>query len=172
MHRAFLLWAVLVWSGLASAQSLPSHFLANCTDIVDGDTIEVQYGGQVLRVRLEGIDAPELGQPFGEEARQRLANLVSTKRVMVSGAHTAGYGHLVARVAVDTFETSQTLVREGLAWQYKEYSNDPELAALEQAARADQKGLWSARSPMPPWEWRAKCHEPGACDSPIRVSLP
>ena len=65
-----------------------------------------------------------------------------------------GYGRLVARVRVDSLDVSLELVKAGLAWHYKKYSSDPELAAAEQQARAEGVGVWSLADPIPPWEQR------------------
>jgi micrococcal nuclease len=45
-------------------------------------------------------------------------------------------------------------VSAGLAWHYTEYSKDPALDALERAARAARRGLWTQTNPAPPWVFR------------------
>ena len=60
----------------------------------------------------------------------------------------------MARVRVDDRDVSLELVKAGLAWHYKKYSSDPELAAAEQQARAEGVGVWSLADPIPPWEQR------------------
>jgi endonuclease YncB( thermonuclease family) len=47
------------------------------------------------------------------------------------------------------------MVVEGLAWHFTRYSHDATLAAAEVEARAARRGLWAAREPVPPWEFRA-----------------
>jgi len=49
---------------------------------------------------------------------------------------------------------NKALIQAGLAWHFKQYSRDPELAKLEFKARAKKAGLWSEADPMPPWQWR------------------
>jgi micrococcal nuclease len=46
------------------------------------------------------------------------------------------------------------LLKAGLAWHYKQYSRDPELAKLEFQARSAKRGLWVEPDPVAPWEWR------------------
>ena len=48
----------------------------------------------------------------------------------------------------------EELLRAGLAWHYKRYSKEEELAVLEDEARANKVGLWTDPHPVPPWEWR------------------
>jgi endonuclease YncB( thermonuclease family) len=47
------------------------------------------------------------------------------------------------------------MVKAGLAWHYKKYSNDKELVQLELEARSKKIGLWSEPLSLPPWEVRA-----------------
>ncbi len=92
----------------------------------DGDTITALDDGNTQhRIRLQGIDAPELGQPFGRVARDRLVALAKGKTPTI---HTTGkdrYGRVLATVEI------------------------------ERDARAAGSGLWGDREPVPPWEWRA-----------------
>ena len=68
---------------------------------------------------------------------------------------TDRYGRLVAPVILpDGRDLSVELVKAGLAWHYKKYSDDEELARLEVEARKASRGLWSEPEPVPPWEWR------------------
>jgi len=46
------------------------------------------------------------------------------------------------------------MVRQGMAWVYRQYSRDPALLTIEAEAKADRRGLWQDRHPVPPWEWR------------------
>lgn len=107
------------------------------------------------KIRLQGIDAPELGQPFGRVARDRLAALAKGKAAEIRGQGKDRYGRLLASVAIEGDDLGRRLVAEGLAWHYTRYSEDAGLAAAENAARAAERGLWAEREPVPPWEWRA-----------------
>jgi endonuclease YncB( thermonuclease family) len=64
------------------------------------------------------------------------------------------YGRIVAWVFFEEINISKALLRAGLAWHYRQYSNDSLLTALEMEARAAKKGLWSEPYPVPPWTWR------------------
>ena len=69
---------ILVLAALAAGQIVVGSpappakgFEAEVVGVVDGDTIDVLVGRQKTRIRIEGIDCPELAQPFGRAAKQR-----------------------------------------------------------------------------------------------------
>jgi endonuclease YncB( thermonuclease family) len=122
----------------------------------DGDTLDVLREGKAVRVRLHGIDTPEKAQAFGTRARQFSSELVFQKHVTVQVHDTDRSGRLVGEVLLpDGRSLNQELVRAGLAWWSRQYApNDTNLAQLEAAAHAAQRGLWADAAPVPPWEWR------------------
>jgi micrococcal nuclease len=128
---------------------------AKVVSVHDGDTITVLDAGRQTKVRLEGIDAPELRQPFGSKARDALAALTKGKTVGMIGGKPDRYGRTVARVEVDGQDVGHRLVSDGLAWHYTRYSRDAALAAAERVARETRRGLWVDARPVPPWDWRA-----------------
>ena len=140
----------------APAAQAPGPFRAVVDHVDDGDTLSVRAGGQVFRIRLAGVDAPEFGQRFGLEARNRLRALVFDRQVEVRATGVDQYGRLLACPVVDAQNVCETMVAEGWAWQYRQYSNDQGLAALEAQARAARRGLWSDPDARPPWERRAE----------------
>jgi endonuclease YncB( thermonuclease family) len=121
----------------------------------DGDTVTVlDASRQQTRVRVEGIDCPELHQAFGRKAKQFTSELVYGKLVEVEGSKRDQFGRLLGRVLVDGRDLSLELARAGLAWHFVRYSSDKALAGAEAHARAAQRGLWVDPSPTPPWEYR------------------
>jgi endonuclease YncB( thermonuclease family) len=123
----------------------------------DGDSLAVTAAhGQRLEVRLAGIDSPEHGQPWGNESRAALEELVAGKRVRLQRQDVDRYGRTVARVFVGRLDVNEELVRRGEAWVYRRYAKDGRLLALEREARAAHRGLWSlpAADRVPPWKWR------------------
>lgn len=123
--------------------------------VQDGDTLTCldESGGQ-QKVRLAGIDAPEIGQDFGRQSRDALADLVFGRAVEVVEEGRDRQGRAIAKVLVDGDDVNRRLVAGGMAWHYSAYSTDPDLDALEAAARTAGKGLWSQSNPVPPWEYR------------------
>ena len=73
-------------------------FSGRCVGVSDGDTIKVLRDGKEAKIRLEGIDCPESGEPFSAKAKKFTSSLVYGKSVT---KETDRYGRLVARVFVD-----------------------------------------------------------------------
>ena len=132
----------------------PQHRVAR---IIDGDTIEVVTAGKVLlKVRLEGIDAPEEDQSFGDVAKQRLSEMVLDKEVVLESTGKDGYGRTLANVLVDGEPVNMQLLIEGMAWHYVAYNTSRKYTEAETLARLNKVGLWQDAGPMPPWEWRRR----------------
>ena len=122
--------------------------------IVDGDTIDILVNRSPLRLRLNGIDTPEKGQPFGNNAKDDLSQLIGGKQVRYAVRDSDRYGRSIADVYLGDLYVNQWLVQQGLAWHYVAYSNDPALDAAEAEAKAAKRGLWSDPRRVPPWNWR------------------
>jgi len=141
------------------------------THVSDGDTLKIETAeGTVLKVRLYGIDAPELqrvnrrtgeiskqGQPFGEEAYMALEPRVISKKVRVDIIDIDRYRRMVGIVRLDSRSINLEMVREGWAWAYRQYLDRPyasEYLGAENEARTKRLGLWQQLNPQPPWEFR------------------
>jgi endonuclease YncB( thermonuclease family) len=158
---------------LASAQApqlralVGTTFDAKVVGVVDGDTIDVLRAGNVkIRVRLEGIDCPESGEPFSQVARNFTRVLAFDQMVRVSGREVDQYGRLVARFGADSKDVSVELVTAGLACHYKRYSSDPALARAEADAKSHARGFWAASAEKP----ACVAREAGAIARPLLSS--
>jgi micrococcal nuclease len=123
---------------------VPGDYQARVIGIADGDTITVLTPAKVqVRIRLNGIDAPETGQEFGSRAKQAASELAFGKAVTIHPLNTDRYGRTIADVTLpDGTVLNQELVRLGLAWWYRKYApNDNRLAALEADAKSAKIGL-------------------------------
>jgi micrococcal nuclease len=98
--------------------------------VSDGDTIKVLKDGQQVKIRLAAIDCPEKKQPYGQKAKQFTADMVAGKVVKIWEIDTDRYGRIVGFVFIGDKNLNKELLRAGLAWHYKQYSRDPELAKL------------------------------------------
>lgn len=125
--------------------------------VVDGDTAQFLKDGVVTNVRLDGIDAPELAQNFGEEAKAALSAYVLGKNVLLDKRSTDKYGRIVARLYYPgPHDASQSMVFSGYAWWFREYApDDRRLMEWEGQARAERRGLWGRPPIEAPWDWRA-----------------
>jgi len=132
-------------------------FFAKVIGVTDGDTIVVLTdNNKQIKIRLEGIDCPESSQDFGEKAKQATVDKKKKKRVRVKETGKDKYGRTLAFVFVNDLCVNNELIKEGMAWHYRENNHNPGLAELEQQARAGKIGLWSQSAPIPPWDFRHK----------------
>ena len=124
--------------------------------ITGGDTFILEDKGQ-HKIRLAQIDAPEMDQPGGPEARQALLNLLQDKELKVTYDEHDRYGRIIGRV---TFGSSwfdrgtwvnAEMIRKGHAWAYRRYVTSEELIEFEEQARGARIGLWKQDHPTPPW---------------------
>ena len=124
--------------------------------IIDGDTFDLlNDSNKTYRIRMEGIDAPEKGMPFYQVSKKYLASLCFGQRVTVQITQTESGNRKIGFTFLSSGnELSHEMIRAGLAWHYVKYNSDRDLAALEQEARQEKRGLWKDPHPLPPWEIR------------------
>ena len=127
------------------SSSTPDIEQALVVRVIDGDTIELQDGS---RVRYLGIDTPELGESYADEATTKNRQLVEGKVVeLQSGKRDQDeYGRLLRYVYVDGVFVNAELVAQGYATAYIFDSNErfsQVLVQLEQYAKVKERGLWS-----------------------------
>lgn len=121
--------------------------------ILDGDTYEILLPeNKTIRIRMEGIDAPEKGMPYYRVSKNYLGTLCFKKEVRIEIMGTDLHDRILAYSYLeDGTELSQEMIKAGLAWHFKKYSSDSTLSNLEIEAKNARKGLWSDNNPMPPW---------------------
>jgi len=98
-------------------------------------------------------------QPFGDVATDFTRQFFRDQLLTAIVEGKDRYGRHLAWIKVGDKDLSEELLRAGLAWHYKEYSDDAELAALEDAARAGGVGLWADEDAVAPREWRNQARE-------------
>lgn len=135
-----------------------SGFAAKVVAVHDGDTLTVerQKGGDVEKIRLARVDAPELKQKGGKDAQSFVSDLCLGQVVEVSVRETDKYGRMVSNITLpDGRNLNEWIVLEGLAWWYRAYAKtDRTLELFEDHAKRHQIGLWEDDDPTPPWTWR------------------
>ncbi len=165
------------------AQSVvPEHEIFRCmiVEIINGSTITcLTDQKEPVKVKLYGIDVPELDQPYGEEVKRHLSIFISkelsstsmfrrTTRIKVTkkdkneDAELSGI-LIYAPCEPDFFgrwtppiDYNYKLIELGYAWYNRTDGDNPEYQQAEQDARKVKRGLWVDNNPIPPWEWRAK----------------
>jgi endonuclease YncB( thermonuclease family) len=133
-----------------------ADFTGPVVSVLDDDTIEVLHHQHAERIRLSGIDCPEKGQAYGNNAKQATSALVFGKDVTLQTHGYDKYKRTLADVILPNgLNLNQELVKQGWCWWYRKYApGDTVLEGLETEARDAKKGLWADPQPVPPWEWR------------------
>ena len=145
-----------------SSQTTPaSTFTGRVVNVPDGDTIVVLADdNRTHEIRLQGIDAPEGGQAFGDRSRQNLSDLIAGNEVTVTWYKRDRYKRLVGEVSINGSDICLEQINSGMAWHYKYYQSEQSAedraiyAEAELAARAARRGLWTDANPIPPWNFR------------------
>jgi micrococcal nuclease len=131
----------------------------------DGDTLWISQNGQEEKIRLCGIDAPELEQPLGPDSRDHLQQLIdqsSDGQIGIVPVERDQYGRLVAEIFVPTagaqeIHVNSQMVADGMAYVYERYvdgcPNGLVIAGAEDRARQASLGVWQ-NAQTPPWEYR------------------
>ena len=129
--------------------------------IADGDTVTLlDTHNTQHRIRLDGIDAPERTQAYGQRSRQSLAAMAHGRAARADCPKVDRYGRAVCRVVVDGVDVGLEQIRRGYAWHYVKYAHEQRAVDRERYARAEnearsaQLGLWSFSDPTPPWNYR------------------
>ncbi len=157
--------------GIVPAEAGPRHGPSyRVTGVSDGDTIKVVVKGRTERVRLIGIDTPELGrdgapdQCHAREASRQMSKLVKGERVRLerdrTQANRDAYGRLLRYVytATGNRDVGKTLVKKGHGREYtfkgRSYKHRSAHRKAQRSAQKAGRGLWGA------------CTTPAAAPSP------
>ena len=103
---------------------------------------------------MNGIDAPEKGQAFGQNSKDELGRWCFSKTILVKVYSKDRNGRLIADGYVNGKSLSLIMIEKGAAWHFKKYSSDTTLSNAENIARARKLGLWSDIHPVAPWDYR------------------
>lgn len=154
---AFLLLITLAKNSGYAAQELPRPFSGKVIKIVDGDTYDVLSADyKTIRIRMNGIDAPEKKQAYGQRSKDHLGLLCFGKTVRVVPVKYDRNKRLIADSFTESgLNLSREMVRSGYAWHFTKYSSDKNLRADEEHARSNRLGLWTDNQPIAPWTFRS-----------------
>ena len=123
--------------------------------VIDGNTVEVSNGEKEKhKLLLFGIDSPELGQEYGDQAKEFLKKLMLNKTVTIQFKGKDRLGNYLAVVMVNgVVDPRVELLKEGLAWT-EETNPLMELESYRTIAQEKGLGLWEQKNPMAPWTYR------------------
>lgn len=124
--------------------------------VTDGDSITISDSqGKSIRVRLFGIDCPEVGQPFSKNATEHTKQLCEGKDVRVDVKHIDRYKRTVGVVYTpENIDLNLSLLTNGLAWHYRYFDQSVLYEQAENTAKLKKKGIWSSNNPVAPWDYR------------------
>ena len=143
------------------------------TFVSDGDSVMVRpaSGGAPVKIRINGVDAPEICQAYGPESRLALQSRVMGRTVTLDGQRRDDYGRVLARIYVIDGaransaspsspgktgngsigdDVGQWMVRQGHAWSYRFRREAGPYAAEQSQARAARRGLFAGMRPGKP----------------------
>ena len=141
-----LLFAVVAPSSASDLQKPPSRvYEARVTRVSDGDTVWVQplSGGRYRKLRLDGLDAPEICQPGGTQSRDALASRVLRQSVTVTEGPHDTHGRGLAKLQHNGEDVGGWLVANGQAWSSRWHTSLGPYQAQEALARIQRRGLFA-----------------------------
>ena len=151
MFRVLLLAGLFAFVPfLVYSNAAPKRTVGTVIAAPEGDALIIKTAGQRLMVRLAGIDAPQLPQPFGLQSREMLSALALGRDVECVEQAPYRSNGIIAFCSVANVDLSAEQVRRGMAWAYDAYD---QLRAEQDQVQALRVGLWVDRSPVPPWRW-------------------
>lgn len=166
---AIYLIAIQAYITPAVASTLWSGVVTNVTD---GDTLWVRPSAvrsgkttdsKPRKIRIDGIDAPESCQLYGEQSTAALKKLIVSKQVTVLSKRFDDYGRDVAKITLNNMDVGGWMVKNGHAWSYHYRFNAGPYRLEEEAAALSKLGLFSNASALEPKIFRL---EHGSCYLP------
>jgi micrococcal nuclease len=168
-YRLYVIWILFLLAPLTAWSQRAEGVV---TKVKDGDSFSMMAGNRKIEVRVEGIDCPEKGQPFGNMAREFTTGLILNRTVFVEIKSYDRYKRALGTVyLMDGTTLNEKLLSEGFAWHFKKYNRNKKYAALEKEARSSMKGLWADPAPIPPWEFRKIRRERPRQTAPVHQKM-
>ncbi|WP_215769629.1 thermonuclease family protein [Haemophilus sp. SZY H36] len=153
MKNCLILISLLFLTVLSACSSEKGN--CRVMGISDGDTLTcLTKGNKQIKVRLAEIDAPEKKQAFGQKSKKALSDMVYLRDVRLSLKGQDRYQRTLAIVYYQDKNINLEMVKQGMAWAYKQYSHDPIYLQAQENTQAKRIGLWADNNPIEPSQWR------------------
>lgn len=155
-HAGAAAVAVLLCAGDAAAEPRAKRSVQGVvTQVTDGDSLWMTPPGQrAVEVRVRDMDAPEICQAWGVEAKRALRELVLGKTVVLRIAGRDAYGRTLGDVQAGGTDVARKMVEEGHAWSIRTRGDRGPLVQQERVARALRRGLHGQPGAMMPRDFR------------------
>jgi len=140
MRRIILILFFLVFCG--------NFIFSQKAFIIDGDTMIIDN----LKVRIQGIDSPELSQKFGKEAKKQLIILTKNKTLRIKIIKFDRYNRAICYIFANNKDVGLQMVQTGYAWAYRRYTN--EYVFAEEKAKKRRIGIWQYNNNINPEIYR------------------
>jgi endonuclease YncB( thermonuclease family) len=131
--------------------------------VSDGDSLTLlDIEKRQHKIRLQGIDAPEMKQAYGQKSKESLSKLVYNKTIKVYWSKKDRFGRTVGQVMLGEIDICLEQVRRGMAWHFKDYQDEQSVKdrdlydRAEVEARELRLGLWQDAAPIEPAVFRQK----------------
>lgn len=149
------LWGATGLPAMAAKPAQPEALQGVVTQVIDGDTLRFTVAGQpAIEMRLAQIDAPELCQAWGPEARRALSDLALNKPATLRPTGRDRQGRSIGVLTVDGANVGQQLVQEGHAWSLVGRNGRGPMVKEERVAKALDRGLHAGRAAVRPEDFR------------------
>ena len=152
-HKLHFLFLTVFLSATAYAEVLNN---LEVVWVVDGDTVHATKNGQLYKIRLTEIDAPERDQPFGKQSTDNLKSFLRKGFIDVDLEGQDIYKRHLGRIYVDGTDINKKMVSTGSAWVYDKYVTDESFYIEQKKAQNNKLGIWADEEAMPPWVWRQR----------------
>ncbi|GHV15857.1 putative endonuclease [Fibrobacterales bacterium] len=165
MHNSSCAVLVLLLAACFSFAKEEGFWVSGTVESVhDGDTFKMKpqnsknNQNKTLKIRMFGVDAPEINQEYGKESGNALRNLINGKEIRLYIHNTDRYGRSVGEAWLgDSINVSLWMIQNGNGWWYKSYAKKrTDLESAEKLAKEKKLGFWANENPVPPWDFRKK----------------
>ena len=156
MKKLLIAIAALVFTSSFGFNEKNKEATATVVKVIDGNTVEIKTSeDEFLLVVLKEVDSPELGQLFGDEAKQFTEKMLLNKKVFVEMKGKDMWGNRLVGITLKNGKDVEVeLLEAGFAWHNTLKSSNEQLAAIEKYSKEKKIGLWSEENPTAPWIYR------------------